>query len=69
MASESVGLLARLVRATSFSFSGLRAAFRFEPAFRIEVWVLLLVIPAAWVLKSGGVERALLIGSWMLVIV
>jgi len=69
MDSESVGLLARLVRATRFSFSGLRAAFHSEQAFRMELLVLLLVIPAAWVLKSGGVERALLIGSWMLVIV
>ena len=30
---------------------------------------MLLVIPAAWLLTSAGVERALLIGSWMLVIV
>jgi diacylglycerol kinase (ATP) len=31
--------------------------------------VLLLVIPTAWILTSVGVERALLIGSWMLVMV
>jgi diacylglycerol kinase len=30
---------------------------------------LLLVIPVAWLLTGAGVERALLIGSWMLVIV
>src|SRR5688572_14027060 len=69
MASESAGLIMRLVRATNFSLSGLRAAFRFEPAFRLEVLLLLLVVPAAWMLASGKVERALLIGSWLLVII
>jgi diacylglycerol kinase (ATP) len=69
MASESLGPLTRLVRATGFSLTGLRDAFCSAPAFRLELLVLLLVIPAAWVLKSGGVERALLIGSWMLVMV
>lgn len=58
-----------MLRATDFSLNGLRETFRREPAFRVEVFILVLVIPAAWILKSGGVERALLIGSWMLVIV
>jgi diacylglycerol kinase len=34
----------------------------------LELLVLLVVIPVAWILKSAGVERALLIGSWMLVL-
>jgi diacylglycerol kinase (ATP) len=59
----------RLVRATVVSLIGLREAYRSEAAFRQEVLVLLLVIPTAWVLTSTGMERALLIGSWMLVIV
>jgi len=59
----------RLMRATIISLIGLRDAFRLEAAFRLEVLVLIAVIPAAWILKSAGVERALLIGSWMLVLV
>jgi diacylglycerol kinase (ATP) len=59
----------RLVQATVISLIGLRQAYQSEPAFRQELLVLLLVIPAAWVLTSTGVERALLIGSWMLVLV
>ena len=59
----------RLVRATVISLIGLRDVYRSEPAFRQELLVLLVVIPAAWLLTSTGVERALLIGSWMLVIV
>jgi diacylglycerol kinase (ATP) len=66
MASEPLN---RLVRATVVSLIGLREVYRSEPAFRQELLVLLLVIPTAWLLTSVGVERALLIGSWMLVIV
>ena len=58
----------RLLRATRLSLIGLRDTLRSEPAFRLELLVLLVVIPAAWILKSAGVERALLIGSWMLVL-
>jgi diacylglycerol kinase (ATP) len=69
MGSDTAGPVARLVRATLFSLAGLRAAFRGEPAFRVEVLILLLVIPTAWILKSGGIDRALMIGSWILVII
>ena len=58
----------RLVLATIISLIGLRDAFRSEPAFPLELLVLLVVIPVAWIRKSAGVERALLIGSWMLVL-
>lgn len=69
MPSDTAGPIARLVRATLFSLAGLRGAFRTEPAFRLELLILLFVVPVAWMLKGGGVERALMIGSWMLVIV
>ena len=61
--------LKRLGRATVVSLMGLREVYRSEAAFRQELVVLLLTIPAAWLLTSTGVERALLIGSWMLVVV
>lgn len=61
--------LNRLARATVVSLMGLRDVYRSEPAFRQELLVLLLVIPAGWLVASTGVERALLIGSWMLVLV
>lgn len=61
--------LNRLGRATVVSLIGLREVYRSEAAFRQELLVLLLIIPAAWLLTGVGVERALLIGSWMLVVV
>ena len=58
----------RLLQATRNSFAGLGMAWRHEQAFREEVFVLFLVVPAGLWLGRGGVERALLIGSWVLVI-
>jgi diacylglycerol kinase (ATP) len=69
MSSDRVGTLAHIVRATAISFNGLRAAVRTEQAFQLELIVLALVIPAAWMLSKSRAERALLIGSWLLVMV
>ncbi len=64
-----ISTLARLWRAAYFSLSGLHAAFRTQVAFRLELLVLLFVVPAAWMLSKDAGERALLIGSWVLVII
>jgi diacylglycerol kinase (ATP) len=58
-----------VVDATRFSLLGVQAAFRNQMAFRLEVLVLVFVIPAAFWLGRSRVERALLIGSYMLVLV
>ncbi len=63
------GLVARLVRATLISLKGLRAAFRTQAAFRLELVVLLAAVPLALILTGDPVKRILLIGSWLLVIV
>ena len=60
---------ARLVNATLFSLAGLRAAYRHEQAFRLELLVFVFVVPAGLWLGETGVQRALLIGSWCLVLV
>jgi diacylglycerol kinase (ATP) len=69
MPTDTAGPIARLVRATLFSLNGLQSAIRTEPALRLELLILILLFPGAFVLTSEAVERALLIGSWMLVIV
>ena len=58
-----------LLNATRYSLAGLKAAWRHERAFRQEVGVLVVVAPAGLWLGRSGVERALLIGSWVLVLV
>lgn len=57
----------RLVNAWRFSQAGFRAAYRHEEAFRQEVWSLLLLLPLGLWLGKSPVERALLVGSLLLV--
>ena len=59
----------RLAAATRYSWAGLRAAFTHERAFRHEVTLSLVLLPAGLWLGNTGVERALLAGSWWLVMI
>jgi diacylglycerol kinase (ATP) len=59
--------ITRLIKAFGYSVAGIRACFRDEAAFRQELAASLLIVPAAIWLGNTGVERALLLGSWMLV--
>lgn len=56
----------RLIKASRYSWQGLRAAYRNEAAFRQELWVSLVLIPAGIWLGQNGVEKALLVGTVML---
>ena len=59
----------RLVNAFFYSLSGLALAFRHESAFRQEIVLALVLVPAALVLPVEPVARALLIGSVLLVLI
>ena len=59
----------RLRRATGYSLAGLRAAFQHEQAFRQEVYLLLIVVPLGLWWGDGAVEKVLLIGSWLIVMI
>ena len=61
--------LRRIVNATFFSLAGLRAAWRNEAAFRQESLLCVLLVPAGVWLGQTPVERALLIGSCLLVLI
>ncbi|HET9978080.1 MAG TPA: diacylglycerol kinase [Burkholderiaceae bacterium] len=61
--------LDRIVRAAGYSWSGLRAAYREEAAFRQETWLALPLLPAAFWVGRGWVEVALLAGSILLVLI
>ncbi len=60
--------LTRILRAAGYSWQGLKAAFRFEAAFRQELALLLVLTPLALWLGEDGVDYALLIGSAVLVV-
>jgi diacylglycerol kinase (ATP) len=59
----------RIINAIGFSFMGLRAAFKNEAAFRQELAFCVLLIPFAFWLGQTTAERALLIGSLLLVLI
>jgi diacylglycerol kinase (ATP) len=59
----------RVFRAFGASFHGYRGAWRREPAFREELVVAVVVIPLGLYMGKTGVERALLVGPMVLVLV
>ena len=60
--------IGRLIKATGYSCKGLAAAFRHETAFKQEVALSFVLIPLALWLGGSGLEQALLIMSWLLVL-
>ena len=60
---------ARLFRAIGYSFSGFRDALRDEPAFRQETALALILIPLAVWLGDSNIERALMIGALLIVLI
>jgi len=61
--------LQRLVDATRYSLAGLLEAARHEDAFRQELILAAVPVPLGLVLGASGVERALLVGSVLVVLV
>jgi len=59
--------ITRLIKAFGYSRQGFSAVIRHEAAFRQELAASLVLVPLALWLGQNGVERALLIGSWLLV--
>ncbi len=66
---ESAGDVGRVLRAGSYSAAGLRAALRKEAAFRQEVILFTVLAPLGAWLGQTGIERVLLIGSLLLVMI
>ena len=61
--------LQRIARAAGYSAAGLKAALRGETAFRQELALFVVLAPLGLWLGRNGVERALLFGSLLLVLV
>ena len=59
----------RVVHAFFNSLAGLRDAWKHESAFRQEVLIAVVLIPVACMVHVAPVERALLIGSVLLVMI
>lgn len=59
----------RAWRAFLWSLQGLRATWAVESSFRLEVYLFVVLAPVATWLGQDGVERALLVGSLLLVLI
>lgn len=67
--ANQVGGITRIVRAAGYSWAGYKAAWKHEAAFRQELALALIMLPFALWLGESGLERAVLCGSVLLVVV
>lgn len=61
--------LRRIMNAVGYSLAGLRAAYHHECAFRQEVWLAVVMIPLGFYLGDDAIERALMAGAVLLVLI
>jgi diacylglycerol kinase (ATP) len=66
MANSSNTGFTRIIKATGYSWQGVRAAYRHEAAFRQEIWLCCVMIPLGLYLGDNGIEKALLVSSVIL---
>ncbi|CAM3000606.1 diacylglycerol kinase [Moritella viscosa] len=61
--------LTRIIKATGYSWQGLRAAFKYESAIRQELLLLIIFTPIALLLDITNIEKILLVASLVLVLI
>lgn len=59
----------RLINALGYSLKGFKSAYKHEDAFRQEVLMAIVMLPLAIYLGHNGIDRALLAGSVILVLI
>jgi diacylglycerol kinase (ATP) len=69
MANHNQKGIGRIWHATLYSLAGIRAAWKHEAAFRQEVLLSLVLAPIAFWLGGSIVERLMLIGSCLIVLI
>ena len=70
MIETAAGILQRrILGALTYSCKGLRACYVHEEAFRVEVYLAMIMVPLGLWLGSTPVEKALLVGSVVLVLI
>jgi diacylglycerol kinase (ATP) len=58
----------QIYKAFIWSLKGMRAGWQFEASFRLEVYLTVILFPLGLWLGHGGVEKALMCGSILLVL-
>jgi diacylglycerol kinase (ATP) len=67
MANQNAKGWRRIVNAFGFSLKGLQDCYQLEEAFRQELWLIIPLIPVALWAGDTPTERALLVGSLLIV--
>ena len=68
MTSPKATGITRILRAFGYSYEGLKSAYRSEAAFRQELVLLLIGIPAAFMVSDSPLARAMMVGSLLLIV-
>lgn len=68
MGNQNENVIGHIINAFKYTFAGLASAWKNELAFRGEAVVAVIMIPLGIWLGRSGVERALLIGSILLIL-
>ncbi len=58
----------QVIQALGYSMQGLRAAYRYESSFRLELYLFIALAPLGLWLGNTSIERALMVGSLLLVL-
>jgi diacylglycerol kinase (ATP) len=61
--------LRRIWQALLNTVDGFKLAYRHEDAFRQEVWLAVILVPAAFLIQADIIERILLVSSVLLVLI
>ncbi|MEO7387738.1 MAG: diacylglycerol kinase [Gammaproteobacteria bacterium] len=69
MAKQGKRGLRRLLDAAGYSAAGLAVAWRGEEAFRQEAVLAIVLVPLALWLGQSGMERLMLVASWLVVMI
>ena len=69
MANHNIRGWRRVINAFGYSMQGFKACFQAEEAFRQELFLLLFLIPIGLWLGETPVERALLLGSLLIILI
>ena len=69
MSSQGTKGLERIIKATRYSWQGLKAACRYEAAFRQEIFLAIFLVPLGIWTGQTGLEKALLVSSVILVLI
>ena len=69
MKKKKVSGIARIIRAAVYSYQGLVTCYKTEEAFRQELALAAVLLPLGLWLGDTGIERALLAGSVLMVLI